>query len=166
MVLERRKWIEDYINKYGPLSTTIQQRLRSVFGFGDIVLSAGEGAINVKVERNNKYHIPCDYFSESQIQILILSLFLSAGLTQTWSAFSPIILDDPVTHFDDMNSYSFIDLLRGIVNNLENKPQFLISLSNERLFRLMMEKLKNINGKAIFYEFKSIGKTGHVFKQV
>jgi len=70
--------------------------------------------ILVKVERKGQKNIiPTDYFSESQIQIVLLSLFLSAGLTQTWSSFAPVLLDDPVTHFDDLNAYAFLDFIRG-----------------------------------------------------
>ncbi len=161
----RNKSIEDYIKNLGPLSFKIQQRLRSVYNFEEIKLQSINGKVHVKTYHGGYELSPTDYFSQSQIQILILSLFFSAALTQNWSSFSPILLDDPVTHFDDMNCYAFTDLIRGIVNS-NNHCQFIISTCEERFYALMKQKFKKLNGKAIFYEFKTIGENGPVIEQL
>lgn len=164
--LLRSKTIIEYIDKYGPLTSTIQRRLRSVYGFGNIKLKQEKGEISIKVERKNSGDIiPSDYFSESQVQIVMLSLFLSANLTQTWSSFVPILLDDPVTHFDDLNAYSLLELIRGLLLESDKKYQFIISTCEERLYRLMYQKFSKINKKVIFYTFESIGKDGPKIKK-
>ncbi|MDP2940518.1 MAG: AAA family ATPase [Candidatus Omnitrophota bacterium] len=152
---------EEYINQYGPLTSNIQKRLRPVYGFGNIELTPERSGILVNVERKGQKDInPTDYFSESQIQIVLLSLFLSAGLTQTWSSFAPVLLDDPVTHFDDLNAYAFLDLIKGNMLAKTRKSQFIISTCDERLFRLMKQKFNKAGFSTIFYSFESIGEKG------
>ena len=76
---ERQAAIERHIAAYGPMITTIQQRLRSVYGFGGVRLEARGGEATVQVEwRNQSVHVPpTDFFSDSQRQILMLSIFLA-----------------------------------------------------------------------------------------
>ena len=120
-----------------------------------------KGGISLRVERKNQKNLsPSDYFSESQIQIVTLSLFLSAVLTQTWSAFAPILLDDPVTHFDDLNAYSLLDVIRGLIDKPGEGHQFILSTCEERLYRLMRQKFARLEGRAVYYEFSSIGEQG------
>lgn len=159
--------LKEYTEKYGPLTSTIQRRLRSVYGFGDIGLHPEKGGIAIRVEREGERNIPpSDYFSESQIQIVMLSLFLSAVLAQTWSSFAPIFLDDPVTHFDNLNAYSLLDLIRGLIMEPGKGHQFIISTCEDRLFRLMRQKFSKMNGRAIFYVFESIGAGGPKIKRL
>ncbi|MBE3094552.1 MAG: hypothetical protein IMZ52_05935, partial [Actinobacteria bacterium] len=154
---------DEYINQYGPLTSNIQKRLRQVYGFGNIKLFPIKSGILVNVERKGEKNItPTDYFSESQIQIVLLSLFLSASLTQTWSSFAPILLDDPVAHFDDLNAYAFLDLIRGNILAQKKKNQFIISTCDERLFRLMKQKFSKAEFRTIFYSIESIGENGPV----
>jgi exonuclease SbcC len=157
----RRRSLKNYIEKYGPLTSSIQKRLRSVYGFGDLKLQQERSGIALRVERKGHKDLPpSDYFSEAQLQIVTLSMFLSAVLTQTWSSFAPILLDDPVTHFDDLNAYSFLDVIRGLIDEPGKGPQFILSTCEERLYRLMRQKFAQLNGQAIFYEFSSIGEDG------
>jgi exonuclease SbcC len=136
------------------LTSLIQRRLRPVYGFGEIELHPQRGGISVQVARKGEKDIsPGDYFSESQIQILMLSLFMSASLTQTWSSFAPVLMDDPVTHFDDLNAYSLIELIQGLISESDNKRQFILSTCEDRLFRLMHQKFRKMNEKVIFYYF-------------
>jgi exonuclease SbcC len=165
--LLRGKAIKEYTNKFGPLASTIQGRLRSVYGFGEMELLSEKGGITVRVERKGEKNIhPSDFFSESQIQILMLSLFLSAALTQTWSRFGSILLDDPVTHFDDLNAYSLLDLIKGLIMEPGKRNQFLISTCEDRLFRLMRQKFSKIDVKVKSYVFESIGENGPKIKRL
>ncbi len=159
--------LKEYTEKYGPLSSTVQRRLRSIYGFGDIGLNPEKGGIAVRVERKGEENIvPSDYFSKSQIQIVMLSFFLSAALTQTWSSFAPILLDDPVGHFDDLNAYSFVDLIRTLIMEPGRERQFIVSTCEDRLFRLMRQKFSKINRRVIFYVFESIGENGPKIKKL
>lgn len=165
--LLRNRALKEYTEKYGPLTSTVQRRLRSVYGFGDIRILPEKGGIAVRVKRKGERNIPpSDYFSESQIQIVMLSLFLSATLTQTWSSFTPILLDDPVKHFDDLNVYSLVELIRGLIMKPGKEHQFIISTCEDRLFRLMRQKFSKLNGKVIFYVFESIGEEGPKIKRL
>ena len=158
--------VDQFTQKYGPISTLIQSRLRSVFGFGEILMKAQDGNIAVKVSRDDKQLRPIDYFSESQKQILVLSLFFASALTQNWSSFAPILLDDPVTHFDDLNAYAFLDLISGMVQTETNRRQFIISTCDDKLYHLMRQKFYNFGSKVKIYEFKSIGSDGPQWTQI
>jgi len=161
--LERvqKKALTGYTRFFGPLASTIQKRLRSFYGFGDIILTPSKGRIDVRVERGDSDNIsPSDYMSQSQIQIVMLSLFLSATITQNWSSFCPILLDDPFTHFDDFNAYSFVDFLRAIVNDPSNEHQVILSTCEERLFQLIQQKFKGSGARVGYHVFESIGERG------
>ena len=93
----------------------------------------------------------------------MLSIFLAGGLRQTWSRFAPVLLDDPVTHFDDLNAYGFIEIIRGIVSTSPNAWQFIISTCEERLFSLMQKKFSATN--AIFYQFMGMSEGGPIVER-
>jgi exonuclease SbcC len=164
---ERQTAIESHISAYGPLITNIQQRLRSVYGFGGVQLEARGGEAVVQVEwRNKSVQVPpTDFFSDSQKQILMLSIFLAGGLRQNWSGFAPVLLDDPVTHFDDLNAYGFVELVRGIITTYPNEWQFIISTCEERLFALMQKKFARLPSRAIFYEFVGMSEDGPIVER-
>lgn len=164
---ERQTSIEKHIAAYGPLITNIQQRLRSVYGFGSVQLKARGGEAAVEVEwRNKSVQVPpTDFFSDSQKQILMLSIFLAGGLRQNWSGFAPVLLDDPVTHFDDLNAYGFVELIRGIVTSEPHAFQFIISTCEDRLFSLMKKKFTRVEGGAIFYEYLGMSADGPIVER-
>ncbi|MEW6173348.1 MAG: AAA family ATPase [Bacillota bacterium] len=154
--------VGNYVRALGPLTTLTQRRLRTVYGFGDVSLQPKGSEIRVLVSWRSENVKPTDYFSDSQKQILMLSLFLSGRLTQTWSGFAPILLDDPVTHFDDLNAFGFVELIRGLISTSLGKRQFFISTCEERLFELMRQKFGKIDGGARFYRFEGIEADGPI----
>jgi exonuclease SbcC len=109
---------------------------------------------------------PTDYFSQSQQQTLLLALFLTACISQTWSAFSPVFLDDPVTHFDDLNTYAFLDLIVGLLESDSGRRQFVISTCDEKLLQLARQKFRHLGERAIFYRFYAIGPDGPSVEKV
>jgi exonuclease SbcC len=159
---EQEGAVQRYTDQYGSRTSVIQKRLRAVYGFGDIFLKAVKDRIEVRVKRNDEALRPPDYFSQSQQQILLLSIFLTACSTQTWSSFAPILLDDPVTHFDDLNTYSFLDLLIGLLEDSECPRQFIFSTCEEKLFQLARQKFQHLGDRTRFYSFKSIGIEGPI----
>ncbi|MBA2880190.1 exonuclease SbcC [Desulfosalsimonas propionicica] len=163
-VLDRQssRAVANHVETLGPLTTLIQKRLRTVYGFGDIALDAKGKEIRVAVGWESEKVKPADYFSDSQKQILMLSMFLAGRLTQTWSGFAPILMDDPVTHFDDLNAFGFVELIRGLVSTSPGRRQFFISTCEQRLFDLMIKKFRSLEGGAKFYKFESIGRDGPV----
>ena len=164
---EQQGSIERHIAAYGPMITMIQQRLRAVYGFGGVQLEARGGEANVRVEWRSKgvQVPPTDFFSDSQKQILMLSIFIAGGLRQNWSGFAPVLLDDPVTHFDDLNAYAFVELLRGLVATSSNEWQFVVSTCEQRLFDLMKKKCSHLPSGAVFYEFLGMTDEGPIVER-
>jgi exonuclease SbcC len=163
---ENSNAVTNYVEAFGPLTSLIQKRLRAVYGFGDIILKARGDEIQIMVRRKEERYKPNIYFSDSQKQILTLSIFLAGRITQTWSGFAPILMDDPVTHFDDLNAFGFVEFMRGVINTSLGNRQFIISTCEERLFDLMLRKFKGATGGAIFYKFTNIGPDGPTIKQI
>lgn len=162
----RSEGVANHVRAFGPLTTLLQRRLRPVYGFGDVSLRAKGNQIGVFVDRDGKSLKPTDFFSDSQKQILILSLFLATRLTQSWSGFAPILLDDPVTHFDDLNAFAFVEMMRGLVNLVPGELQFIVSTCEERLFDLMRDKLGGGERGAKFYRFEGIDADGPIVSMI
>lgn len=157
---------DHFISEYGPRTAVIQQRLRPVYGFGDIEVSSNGTAIGIRVNRNGANLRPTDYFSQSQVQTLVLGLFLTACSSQTWSGFSSIMMDDPVTHFDDLNTYALLDLISGLQKSPEGARQFVISTCDEKLLQLARQKFRHLGEAARFYRFQAIGVGGPVVAEI
>ena len=154
--------VSHFTENYGPHASVIQRRLRSVPGFDDIEVTSEESAIRVRAIRQKDKLRPTDYFSQSQQQTLLLGLFLSACLSQTWSSFSPILLDDPVTHCDDLNAYAFLDLLAGLTESGLTGRQVVISTCDDRLLNLARRKFRHLGSEVKYYTLTAIGKDGPV----
>lgn len=157
---------EHFINQYGPRTAVIQQRLRPVYGFGEIEVSSKDSAIGIRVQRKGQELRPTDYFSQSQVQTLVLGLFLTACSSQTWSGFSSIMMDDPVTHFDDLNTYALLDLILGLQSSPEGDRQFVISTCDEKLLQLARQKFRHMGAAAKFYRFSAIGAEGPMVSEI
>lgn len=157
---------EHFISEYGPRTAVIQQRLRPVYGFGEIEVSSKGSAIGIRVHRKGETLRPTDFFSQSQVQTLVLGLFLTACSSQTWSGFSSIMMDDPVTHFDDLNTYALLDLILGLQSSPEGERQFVISTCDEKLLQLARHKFRHMGPAARFYRFQAIGAEGPMVSEI
>ena len=91
---------------------------------------------------------------------------MTACISQTWSGFSPIFLDDPVTHFDDLNTYAFLDLIVGLLESGSSKHQFIISTCDEKLLQLALQKFRHLGDHAVYYRFEAIGPDGPVVNKI
>lgn len=151
---------QHFTQEYGPRTAVIQRRLRPVYGFGDIEVASKGSSIAVQVKRKDESLRPTDYFSQSQVQTLVLGLFLTACSSQTWSGFSSVMMDDPVTHFDDLNTYALLDLISGLQTSPEGSKQFVISTCDEKLLQLARQKFRHLGDAAKFYSFSAIGANG------
>jgi exonuclease SbcC len=163
---QQNEAITNFTSEYGPRTSVIQRRLRTVYGFDDIEIQSHESTIRVRVKRHGEELRPIDYFSQSQQQTLLLGLFLTACISQTWSGFSPVFMDDPVTHFDDLNTYAFLDLIVGLLESDSGKRQFIISTCDERLLQLARQKFRHLGERAVFYRFHAIGPEGPLVEKV
>ncbi|QJE00015.1 hypothetical protein HH212_08235 [Massilia forsythiae] len=157
---------EHFISEYGPRTAVIQQRLRPVYGFGEVEVTSKGSAIDIRINRKGETLRPTDFFSQSQVQTLVLGLFLTACSSQTWSGFSSIMMDDPVTHFDDLNTYALLDLILGLQNSPEGERQFVISTCDEKLLQLARHKFRHMGSAARFYRFQAIGVEGPMVSEI
>ena len=163
---QQREAIANFTRQYGPRTSVIQRRLRPVYGFDKIDIRSSESTIRVRVERAGEGLQPTDYFSQSQQQTLLLSLFLTASISQTWSTFPAVFLDDPVTHFDDLNTYAFFDLILGLLDSDSRPRQFIISTCDEKILHLARQKFRHLGKKAKYYVFSSIDANGPTIDEI
>jgi exonuclease SbcC len=163
---QQNEAISNFTLEYGPRTSVIQRRLRSVYSFDDVEIHAEAAKITVSVKRNGEELRPIDFFSQSQQQTLMLGLFLTACSAQTWSSFSTVFLDDPVTHFDDLNTYALLDLIAGLLENADGGKQFIISTCDDRFLELARQKFRAVGDRARFYQFTAIGSDGPVVSEL
>ena len=162
---EQNKAVSGFTREYGPRTSLIQQRLRSVYGFDEVEVGSEGSRIVVRVSRGDKLLRPTDYFSQSQQQTLLLGLFLTACVSQTWSTLAPVFLDDPITHFDDLNLYAFLDLIDGLLNDYgAGKRQFVVSTCDQKFLELAREKFAYRGEGVKYYSFEGIGDEGPIVR--
>lgn len=163
---EQAAAIANFTRQYGPRTSVIQRRLRSVYGFDDVEIISRRSEISVTVKRHGVDLRPVDYFSESQKQTLQLGLFLTACSGQNWSSLAPVFLDDPVTHFDDLNTYALLDLIMGLLKSDFGTRQFIISTCDEKFFQLARQKFNYLQDCVRFYRFRAIGEDGPLIDRI
>ena len=162
---EQDEAVSRFTREYGPRTSVIQRRLRSVYGFDDVEIRNQDSDILVRVSRGGKLFRPTDYFSQSQQQTLLLGLFLSACVSQTWSGLAPVFLDDPIAHFDDLNIFAFLDLIDGLLNDYgAGKRQFVISTCDQKFHELAREKFAYRGERVKYYSFEGIGEDGPIIR--
>ena len=158
--------IANFTRQYGPRTSVIQRRLRAVYGFEEIDIRSYKSNIRVRVKRASEELRPTDYFSQSQQQTLLLGLFLTACISQTWSSLPTVLFDDPITHFDDLNTYAFLDLILGLLDSDSMSRQFIISTCDERIIHLARQKFRHLGEKARFYIFSAIDADGPMVEEL
>jgi DNA repair protein SbcC/Rad50 len=80
--------------------------------------------------------------SAAQSTILAMSIFLALNKTQNWSKLNVIGIDDPFQNLDDINAYSFIDVLANLIS-VEDR-QIFISTHDSDFAKLTIRKM-NLN---------------------
>lgn len=103
-------------------------------------------------------------FSEAQMNVLSLSIFLGLVFSVRNYGFKQIFLDDPVQSLDDINEVSFIDLLRTLIQSKEVDKNCIISTHDHNFSQLMKIKLRNYN--FVEYRFESYGLEGPRIKTI
>ena len=158
--------IAKFADEYGPTASAIQERLRSVYGFDGIDTRSHEATIRVRVKRGKEVLRPTDYFSDSQQRTLLLGLFLTASISQSWSSLSTVLLDDPVMHFDDLNTYAFLDMIAGFLDAGSGPGQFVVSTCDRKVLQLARKRFRHLGQDVRFYEFSAIGRDGPVVEEI
>lgn len=127
------------------------------FDFND---SYGGTEVVLKDNKNiNLSHI----FSNAQVNILALSIFLGIGLLDNEIKLDNLFIDDPIQSMDDINVLAFIDLLRTILISEKVNKRLLISTHNREFASLLKIKLRNLGYKE--FNFKYYGTEGPIIEE-
>ncbi|KAA0810485.1 SMC family ATPase, partial [Bacillus sp. AY2-1] len=96
----------------------------------------GEEDIEADIENSTNASLT---LSAAQSTILAMSIFLALNKSQNWSKLNVIGIDDPFQNLDDINAYSFIDVISNLVAMKDR--QVLISTHDSDFARLSIRKL-------------------------
>ncbi|MDK8641690.1 AAA family ATPase [Niallia taxi] len=124
------------------------------------ITNDGRGA-NFKDKSGTLYldHI----FSNAQLNILALSVFLGLGLSVE-DELNQLFLDDPIQSMDDVNILALIDVFRGIMDSKFKNKKLLISTHDSNFAKLLSIKMRN--RKIVQYHFKSYTEEGPIVFQL
>lgn len=112
-----------------------------------------------KDDASDKFIIPNLYFSQAQLNILSLCIFLAKALNakdDKENSIDCIFVDDPIQSMDSINILSTIDLLRSIVVN--QQKQIILSTHDENFHNLLKKKIPSNLFKSKFMELETFGK--------
>ncbi len=142
--------VGEYLRKLNPAVQCIYKRLspHAIFGDIEVVVDANHQRLDVRAVHQNpdangkQIQVePTLFFSDAQLNVLAISVFLAGALSQQWSGLTALIIDDPIQQMDDFNAYAFLDLVRG----LAHERQFVIFTCNVDFYALAVEKLRCMN---------------------
>lgn len=117
-------------------------------------LDANNPTLDIKVANESGSIFPSLYFSTAQINILSLSIFLANALNS--EVYDFILIDDPIQSMDSINILATIDLLRGIVANLDK--QIILTTHDFNFYSLLKKKIPRDKFKAKYFAFETFGK--------
>ncbi|MEB8736442.1 MULTISPECIES: AAA family ATPase [Bacillus cereus group] len=142
--------VNEYLNG---LSLVINNYFRQIsphsyFNYINLITKKNELFILLKDTQIGKEDIEADIenstnasltLSAAQSTILAMSIFLALNKSQNWSKLNVIGIDDPFQNLDDINAYSFIDVISNLVAMKDR--QVLISTHDSDFARLSIRKL-------------------------
>lgn len=141
--------INDIYNSIDPHPDFKEVRFKSSFQFDkprlDILVSDNEGKEKIA---------PSLYFSQAQVNILSLSIFLANALHS--EKYDCILLDDPVQSLDSINVLATIDLLRSLA--ITYNKQIILSTHDENFYALLKKKIPSSHFKSKFLKLQTFGK--------
>lgn len=110
---------------------------------------------------NDSIVLPELIFSTAQLNTISLCIFLSNALSNSGLDSQTLILDDPISSFDDINTVAFSDLLRILC--VQNDWQIIFTTHDEKLFRLLQVKLSPKYHNSLFMQFKEKGQLVDIY---
>ncbi|MFC0273168.1 AAA family ATPase [Metabacillus herbersteinensis] len=142
------------INQYlGGLSFTINNYFRQIsphsyFNYINLMTKKNELFVLLN-DKELEYDVLDENINESinasltlsaaQSTILAMSIFLALNKSQNWSKLNVIGIDDPFQNLDDINAYSFIDVIANLIL-IENR-QVIISTHDSDFAKLSVRKM-------------------------
>ena len=154
------------LDPYKDLANRIYQKInpQPIFNKIDWVrnsTSHNNGTLVLKMLSEEGFEANPSYlYSSAQVNIVVLSLFFSFVIQNNWSKLNSVFLDDPIQNMDDINIFSFVDVIRSLFINNENPIQLFISTHDRKLYSFLRKKFRNLNVLAL--EFKSYDQEGPV----
>ncbi|WP_144530010.1 AAA family ATPase [Peribacillus simplex] len=142
------------INQYlGGLSFTINNYFRQIsphsyFNYINLMTKKNELFVLMN-DKELEYEVLDENINESinasltlsaaQSTILAMSIFLALNKSQNWSKLNVIGIDDPFQNLDDINAYSFIDVIANLI--LIDNRQVIISTHDSDFAKLSVRKM-------------------------
>lgn len=142
--------IGSHLRRLEPIAQQLYYRLNAHPIFGNVRIKVNENTHGLDIEAAtsiggrliaDKAVSPSAFFSDAQMNSLAITVFLAGALSQQWSAFGTILIDDPIQQMDEMNVVAFLDLLRG----LSSRRQFIVFTCNRDFYLLALEKMNCLN---------------------
>lgn len=95
--------------------------------------------VNEQIDGEAESYRPEWYFSTAQLNTVAFSSFFGRALSTKNLAFRTIFVDDPISHFDDMNVLGFSDMIRSIIESMD--CQIIMSTHDRKIYNIMRRKL-------------------------
>jgi len=134
-----------HLESLEPAIDLIYKRLNTHPFFGSVRVRVDQEQHTVRIlaasEDNNIEVHPPGFFSDAQLNMLAISVFLAGALRQRWSALETILIDDPIQQLDEMNVCAFLDLIRGLLPS----RQFIIFTCSRDFYLLSIDKFSPLN---------------------
>lgn len=94
--------------------------------------------------------------SSAQSNVLAVCIFMVMNLSQKWSELDLMAIDDPFQNMDDINVFSFIDTLSGMLG----EKQVIISTHSSEFASLILNKASLPENEVSFIQLNSYGIEG------
>lgn len=94
--------------------------------------------------------------SSAQCNVLAVCIFMVMNLSQKWSELDIMAIDDPFQNMDDINVFSFIDTLSGMLG----EKQVIISTHSSEFASLILNKASLAQNEVSFVQLNSYGIEG------
>lgn len=94
--------------------------------------------------------------SSAQTNVLAVCIFIVMNLSQKWSELELMAIDDPFQNMDDINVFSFIDTLSGMLR----EKQVIISTHSSEFASLILNKASLPQNEVSFIQLNSYGVEG------
>ena len=95
--------------------------------------------VNEQIDGEAESYRPEWYFSTAQLNTVAFSSFFGRALSTKNLAFRTIFIDDPISHFDDMNVLGFSDMIRSIIESMD--CQIIMSTHDRKIYNILRRKL-------------------------
>lgn len=95
--------------------------------------------VNEQIDGEAESYRPEWYFSTAQLNTVAFSSFFGRALSTKNLAFRTIFVDDPISHFDDMNVLGFSDMIRSIIESMD--CQIIMSTHDRKIYNILRRKL-------------------------